>query len=169
VNLTDGVVTLRSWREQDVAAIVAICDDPEVARWTRVPSPYTEHDAREFLAGRVLEELSFAIVSANDEDEVLGSIGLRDAGDGRGEVGYLVRASERRGGVASRALRLLSDWALSDVGGMARVQLTTHPDNVASQRTAERAGFRREGLLRSYMLIKGERRDAIMFARVRGD
>jgi RimJ/RimL family protein N-acetyltransferase len=115
----------------------------------------------------VVEELGFAIVSAEDEEDVLGSIGIRDAGDERAEVGYLVGARVRGRGVASRALQLLSDWALGEEGGMARVQLVTRPDNVASQRTAERAGFRREGLLRSYMLIKGERHDAIMFARVR--
>jgi RimJ/RimL family protein N-acetyltransferase len=167
--LSDGAITLRAWRETDVPAIVAICADPDVARFTRVPSPYTEQDAREFLAGTVLEELGFAIVAAADEDDVLGSIGLRDGGEDRAEVGYLVGAHARRRGVASRALRLLSDWALGEEGGMARVQLVTRPENVASQRTAERAGFRREGILRSYMLIKGERHDAIMFARVRGD
>jgi RimJ/RimL family protein N-acetyltransferase len=165
--LSDGVVTLRPWREEDVPAIVAICDDPDVARFTRVPAPYTEQDARDFLAGTVVEELGFAIVSAEDEEDVLGSIGIRDAGDERAEVGYLVGARVRGRGVASRALQLLSDWALGEEGGMARVQLVTRPDNVASQRTAERAGFRREGLLRSYMLIKGERHDAIMFARLR--
>jgi [ribosomal protein S5]-alanine N-acetyltransferase len=152
-----------------VSAIVAICDDPEVARFTRVPSPYGEQDARDFLAGTVVEELGFAIVSADDEDDVLGSIGLRDAGEDRVETGYLVGAHARGRGVAARALRLIADWALSEQGGMARIQLTTHPENAASQRTAERAGFRREGLLRSYMLIKGQRRDAIMFGRVRGD
>jgi RimJ/RimL family protein N-acetyltransferase len=163
------VVTLRPWREEDVPAIVAICDDPDVARFTRVPSPYTEQDARDFLAGTVVEELGFAIVSATDEDDVLGSIGIRDAGEERADIGYLVRAPARGRGVASRALRLLSDWALGDDGGMGRVQLVTRPDNVASQRTAERAGFRREGLLRAYMLVKGARHDAIMFSRVRGD
>ncbi len=160
--LTDGVVSLREWRDDDVAAIVAICDDPEVARFTRVPSPYTERDAREFLDGGVLEEMSFARVAADDEEEVLGSIGLRDAGEKRGELGYLVAAGARGRGVASRAVRLLAVWALTEAG-RARVQLYTHVDNPASQRAAEKAGFRREGVLRAYMLLKGERHDAVIF------
>ena len=45
-----------------------------------------------------------------------------------------------------------------------RVQLTTDPLNVASQRVAEKAGFRREGILRSLHEIKGVRRDAVMFS-----
>ena len=109
--LSDGVVALRAWREEDVPAVVALCDDPEVARFTRVPSPYTERDAREFLDGGVIEEMSFAVVAAEDHDDVLGSIGLRDAGEGRGELGYLVAAHARGRGVASRAVRLLAEWA----------------------------------------------------------
>ena len=163
--LSDGVVTLRPWREADLPAIVAVCDDPEIARWTRVPSPYTEEDARAYLAGTVVEETGFAIVGAGDEDDVLGSIGVRDEDDGRAQVGYLVAARARRRGVASRALRLLSDWCLGE-GGMARVQLLTRVDNVASQRTAQRAGFTREGVLRAYMVVGDERHDAVMFGRV---
>jgi RimJ/RimL family protein N-acetyltransferase len=141
--LSDGVVTLREWREADVPAIVAMCDDPEVARFTRVPSPYTEDDARDFLAGKVMDEMAFAIVSARDDDDVLGSIGLRDDGEGRGQVGYLVAAHVRRQRVATRALRLLAEWALNE-GGLARVQLYTRVDNPASsaQRSARASGAR---------------------------
>ena len=166
--LTDGVVSLREWRARDIPAIVEICTDPEVVRFTRVPSPYTEQDARDFLAGGVIDEMSFAIVSAADEGEVLGSIGLRDAGEGRGEIGYLVGAQARGGGVAPRALRLLAEWALTE-GGMARVQLYTRVDNPASQRVAEKAGFRREGVIRSHMLLKGERHDAVIFGLIAED
>jgi RimJ/RimL family protein N-acetyltransferase len=166
--LADGVVALRAWRDEDVPAIVAVCDDPDVARFTRVPSPYTERDAREFMAGNVIEEMSFAIVSAEGDDEVLGSIGLRDAGEQRGELGYLVAAHARGRGVASRAVRLLAEWALTEAG-LARVQLYTHVDNPASQRAAERAGFRREGVLRAYMLLRGERHDAVIFGMTKED
>ena len=160
--LTDGVVALRAWREEDVPAVVRICQDPEIARFTRVPSPYTEEDARGFLERHEEEELGFAIVDADDHDEVLGSIGLRDAGEGRGELGYLVAAQARGRGVASRAVRLLAELAVTEAG-RARVQLYTRVDNPASQRAAEKAGFRREGVLRAYMLLKGERHDAVIF------
>jgi RimJ/RimL family protein N-acetyltransferase len=166
--LTDGVISLRDWRDADLPAIVEICSDPEAGRFTRVPSPYTDRDARKFLDGGVIEEMKFAIVSANDEDEVLGSIGLRDAGENRGEVGYLVAARARGRGVASAAVRLLAEWGLTQAG-LARVQLFTRVDNPASQRTAERAGFQREGILRAYMLLKGERHDAILYGLIPED
>jgi RimJ/RimL family protein N-acetyltransferase len=60
-------------------------------------------------------------------------------------------------------LRLVARWAIDELGA-GRVQLITAPDNVGSRRVAEKVGFRREGLLRSFVLIKGTRRDAVMYS-----
>lgn len=109
---------------------------------------------------------SFAVARA-DSDELLGSIGLRLV-DGNGQIGYWTLSPARGQGVATRALRLLARWAFDDVG-LARLQLLTEPENEASQRVAEKAGFRREGLLRDYIELKGRRADGIMFARLRDD
>ena len=48
--LTDGTVTLRAHRRADVDAIVELCNDPEMLRWTTVPRPYRKADALRFLA-----------------------------------------------------------------------------------------------------------------------
>jgi [ribosomal protein S5]-alanine N-acetyltransferase len=146
--LSDGVVSLRAWEESDTADLVAALQDPDIPRFTRIPSPYTEAHAREFFArGGAANETGFAIVSARD-GKLLGGIGLRDAGESRGEVGYWVRAEARGRGVMRRALRLVARWAFDELG-LVRLQLLTRPDNPASQRAAEGAGFRREGVLRS--------------------
>ena len=55
-------------------------------------------------------------------------------------------------------------WALP---GMYRVELHIEPWNRGSIRTAERAGYQREGLLRSYQEIGGQRRDMLLYAAVR--
>jgi len=47
--ISDGVVRLRLHADSDVPAIVAACQDPEIPRWTRVPEPYGEADARGWL------------------------------------------------------------------------------------------------------------------------
>jgi RimJ/RimL family protein N-acetyltransferase len=65
-------------------------------------------------------------------------------------------------------VRLVSRWAFRDLG-LQRLQLTTDPDNAASQRVAERAGFTREGLLRAWLPTKDGRRDSVMFALLPGD
>jgi RimJ/RimL family protein N-acetyltransferase len=67
----------------------------------------------------------------------------------RAEVGFLVVPAARRRGVGVEALRLISAWALGTLG-LQRVGLATIGDNVATQRLAERAGYRHEGILRAY-------------------
>jgi RimJ/RimL family protein N-acetyltransferase len=165
--LTDGVVSLRAWDEADIPDLVVALQDPDIPRFTRIPSPYTEAHAREFLSGRAGEERSFAIVEAPDV-ALLGGIGLRDAGEARGEVGYWVRTQARGRGVAMRALRLIARWAFDELA-LARLQLLTRTDNPSSQRAAERAGFRREGVLRSYMDFGEKRYDGVMFGLVPAD
>ena len=78
------------------------------------------------------------------------------------------RAPARGRGVATAAVRLLADWMLRE-WRPARMQLTTSVDNPASQRVAERAGFRREGVLRAWAENRGRRVDLAMYSRLPGD
>jgi RimJ/RimL family protein N-acetyltransferase len=165
VKLEDEVLRLRPFEEGDVPAIVAACQDPEIPRWTAVPSPYTEADARAWLDSG--EEESFAVVDRTS-GELLGSIGVRYFDGGIGEVGYWVKREARGRGVATRALALVARWALVDKE-LGRFQLRADVANEASQRVAERAGFVREGVLRSALAFKGERRDVVMYSLVRED
>ena len=165
MRLEDDVVRLRPFEGSDVPAIVAACQDHEIPRWTAVPSPYTEADARAWLASD--EEESFAVVGGAS-GELLGSIGVRYLDVAIGEVGYWVKREARGRGVATRALGLIARWALAEKG-LARVQLRADVANEASHRVAEKAGFVREGVLRSSLVHRGERRDVVMYSLVRED
>jgi RimJ/RimL family protein N-acetyltransferase len=65
-------------------------------------------------------------------------------------------------------VRLLAPWALRELR-LARVALHTTPDNKASQRVAERAGFTREGVLRSFEEHDGRRVDVVVFSLLPAD
>jgi RimJ/RimL family protein N-acetyltransferase len=168
--LRDGSLVLRPWRLEDVPRVARICGDREISRWTRVPSPYTEEHARTWIEQTVRDwdsgqgEAAFAVTDATS-GEVVGAIGLRIHEDYavQGSIGYWVAADARGRGVATNALRLVSQWGLRHLG-LPRVQLVTDPANEASQRVAEKAGFSREGLLRSYLQMPNERRDVVMFS-----
>ena len=160
MRLEDDAIRLRPFTVDDVPAIVAACQDPEIPRWTRVPSPYTEADAREFLTDP--PDRAFAVVDRSS-GEFLGAIGARPEDEGRVEIGYWMAREARGRGVATRALRLIAAWAVEELGAE-RLQLYAHPENAASQRVAEKAGFQREGVLRSWVVIKGVRRDAVMYS-----
>lgn len=161
-------VRLRPWRADDAAAVTAACQDPEIPRWTVVPSPYTERDARDWLAGRDIDretgrELSLAVTG--DGDRVVGSIALSgfEWNDAKAEIGYWVAREARGRRVGVRAARLLSRWGLGGLG-LERIELLANPENVASQRLAQSAGFTREGLLRRYRRRHGDLEDLVMFS-----
>jgi RimJ/RimL family protein N-acetyltransferase len=79
-------------------------------------------------------------------------------------------AAEARGrGVCTSALRLVSRMALDDLD-VQRMELITDPDNVASQRVAEKVGYRREGILRAHLRHPdGRIRDSVMFSLLPGE
>jgi [ribosomal protein S5]-alanine N-acetyltransferase len=170
VELTDGVIRLRRFRKDDAPAVAVACDDPDTARFIPgMPSPYTVEDARAYVescdrAWRTRERLPFAIV--DDADRVLGAVDVK-LGE-VGSIGYWIGRAERGRGVATRALLLLSRWALHD-GGVERLELTTHLENLASQRVAEKAGFVREGILRSHLRFAEGRRDSVLFSLLPSD
>lgn len=172
--LSDGVVRLRLMTDADVPAVVGAISDPSIPRFTRVPDPYGEDEARHFQrSGEVGltagTDLATLITDA-DSGDVLGAAGIHnlDPESGRCSAGYWVAADARGRGVAARAMRLLSGYAFDELGAK-RIELWIEPVNVASLRVAERAGFTREGLLRSFMEIGGERRDMLMYSRLPGD
>jgi RimJ/RimL family protein N-acetyltransferase len=175
-DLRDEVVALRPWRDSDVPAKFAAFSDPVVQRfsWPGV-EPSTEADAwaqhREHLeAWQDGTGAEFACTEPDDDNALLGGASVHDIelDQGRASVGYWVAAHARGRGVATHAVRLLAAWAFDELG-LARLQLTCGPDNVASQRVAERCGFTREALLRSLFPFKGGRRDSVVYGLLPGE
>jgi RimJ/RimL family protein N-acetyltransferase len=87
---------------------------------------------------------------------------------GRGEVGYWLAAAARGQGHATRAVRLICAWGFSALR-LERIDLMAATGNPASQQVAERAGFTREAVLRSYMRGTFERQDMVMFGLLRDE
>jgi RimJ/RimL family protein N-acetyltransferase len=143
-------VVLRRLRADDAPAIVAGCSDPDVPRFIPfVPQPYEEKDAVTFL--REVDrrwasddvERNLAIADPGTDD-LLGvvTVRLREGG----EVGYWLQAAARGSGLMTEAVNAIVRWAVEE-HGIRRLTLTAHPDNLASQRVAEKAGFVQIGLV----------------------
>jgi RimJ/RimL family protein N-acetyltransferase len=172
--LSDGTTALRPWRESDVATLVALCRDAEITRWTRVPTVYGITAARAWIAetrALVSDGISapFAIVAATD-GELLGSISLMRFTweQARGEVGYLLGRDARGHGHATRALQLVCAWGFGTLG-LERIDLYAATGNAASQRVAERAGFTREAVLRSFHVQLGAPLDMVAYGLLPGE
>jgi RimJ/RimL family protein N-acetyltransferase len=170
VVLTDGTITLRAWEPADADAVFAACQDPEIVRFLPIPQPYTEATARTFVARRRADwdgddERSFAITDAAT-GQVLGAIARHRRAEHRAEFGYWLAPEARGRGVATRALRLIADWSLSQ--GLIRLELFTHPDNAASGAVARRAGFEFEGVRRAWDTDReGRPEDGVFYVLVR--
>jgi RimJ/RimL family protein N-acetyltransferase len=153
--LSDEVVELRAFTLDDIPAIFAAYQDPEISRWTAMPSPYSEDHALTWInshpklweGGLVAP---FAI-TLGQGGPLAGNVSLaRVDWDQRvGIAGYWVASFARNKGVASRGLMLLCSWAF-DTLGLTRMVLHTMIGNVASERVAAKAGFAHTSVLRDW-------------------
>jgi RimJ/RimL family protein N-acetyltransferase len=165
--LSDGVVGLRLIDKRDLNTIERAARDSEIRRrFGLLKARPSEYLARYREASRDGSAAAFAICDEGGECFGIVMVELRDAG--RAELGYWLLPEGRGRGRATRALRLVSRWALSQPE-IARLQLSTSPENTASQRVAERSGFKLEGVLRSYHEVGGHREDAVFFSLLPGD
>jgi RimJ/RimL family protein N-acetyltransferase len=170
-SITDGVVVLRELREGDRAVTLSTMRDPVVARWLNMPAAPSDRDFDSLLRvgrdGRASGDRIDYTVTETGEDVSLGAVIASRRHRDNYEVAYLAGAEGRGRGLMTRAVRLLCDWLLEE--GVGRIELRTHPDNEASQKLAQRAGFRREGLERKSIWLHGERVDAIVWSLLPGD
>jgi RimJ/RimL family protein N-acetyltransferase len=169
----DDAVVLRPLRAADRDRVVAAVQDPLIRRFTAsIPYPYGDEEFEGFLESQASllatgDGIDFVIADAADDARLLGLTGLQSISwkDRRAAAGYWVAPWARGRGVATRALRLLGDWALGALG-LVRVELVADVENVASQRVAEKAGFTREGVLARHTVMAGASRDCVIYGRV---
>ena len=164
-DLADAAVRLRRPAESDIPALVEAVADPEIPRWTLVPQPYGEAEGRDFIRIGVEgpaagTDVVFAWEAADAPGRLAGAVGVHDIEAGGCEIGYWTAPWGRGRGLTTRAVRLVCAWALDPDGlGLDVVQWRAIDGNAASQRIAERVGFRLTGLRRLSVVQRGVRRD----------
>jgi RimJ/RimL family protein N-acetyltransferase len=173
-SLGDAELILRPSTERDVAAIRAVYSERDIRYWMGWdggPPDDTEARANIERAAEAWREGTWAVFRIVEAatDEVVGGVNLRFGDFEVAEVSYFLRASARGRGLATRAVRLVSHWAFDELG-IERIELRAHPENEASCRVAERAGFTREGVERaSRPWPDGTRFDSILYSLLPGD
>lgn len=172
-NLVDDSVLLRPWEKSDLRCVEEASWDPRIPSGTTVPPVFSADEGRAFIErqwSRLTngEGLALAIADPTSGEAVGQIVLLFRQWPGIAGIGFWLIERARGSGMARRAARLLSHWALQR-GSLARIEGLVEPNNVASQRTLEAAGFKREGLLRSYLSFGGVRQDAVMYSLVAGD
>ena len=164
------LVTLRPWGLDDVSALPAVADDPDVARYMnhRFPSPYTREDAQQWIAANsaVDVQLNWAI---EFEGRLAGGIGLTPGAlehAGSTMIGYWLGRAFWRRGLASDALRALTAHAFAAPVRPRRMWANIMSANTASGRVLERAGYTHEATLRRSIVDRhGTVHDELIYAR----
>jgi [ribosomal protein S5]-alanine N-acetyltransferase len=177
--LTDDKLTiatarlrLRPMRRDDAEALFLVfCDAQAMRYWSSPPhgSPLLTAEVIEraqmaFIAGDGIE---WAITRAGD-DTAIGKIGhwRWQRTHSRSEVGFIVRRDLWGQGIAAEALGAVVDWGFRRLE-LHSIEAQLDAANIASQRTLERAGFTREGLLRQSFFDGREFRDTLVYGMLR--
>ncbi|TML07309.1 MAG: GNAT family N-acetyltransferase, partial [Actinobacteria bacterium] len=82
------------------------------------------------------------------------------------EVAFWLIAGARRHGLGTAVVTLMISWAMRELDVL-RVELTTTPENAATQALADRLGFTREGVLRQRNIERGRRVDVVWYGLLR--
>ncbi|GIH11991.1 hypothetical protein Raf01_01630 [Rugosimonospora africana] len=147
-----GNVLIRPWQPADAGPVYRACQDSDIQRWTRMPSPYLLRHATSFvteLSPKAWTEGTGAPLGVFDakSGELLGSCGLTEIRDGTGEIGYWTAPWARGRGVAATALRAVAAFAF-ERAGVHRIGWRALVGNHTSRLVALRAGVRVHGRTR---------------------
>lgn len=174
VELRTPRLILRAPTSANVDAITEACQDPEIPRWTTVPSPYARTDAADFvrLIGDWWADGSQTVWAMYADELLVGAIGLHHITDhptgGDAELGYWVAAPARGNGYITEAARAVIEWGFAELG-LARLTWRAVVGNVPSARSARGLGFRFEGTQRRFLTSPRGRDDGWLAGLLRTD
>ena len=163
---------LRPFRESDIPEIVRLLQDRDIQRTTlNIPYPYTEKDARDWLAFQREERAkgtgyTFAIVRKED-GQLVGAIDIRpNKRHRKAEIGYWIGKPYWGQGYATEAARAIVDFGFQTLG-LNRIYATHFAENPASGRVMQKVGMTYEGLMRQATFKDGRFQDHVLYAILR--
>jgi ribosomal-protein-serine acetyltransferase len=166
-------ITIRPLAADDASALVDAVRESfsDLRPWMPWCHPeYSLQDANAFIEKtRASRAAGSGFECAVIVDGTLGGVsGINeiDKGNRRANVGYWVRSSMTRRGIATTAVGLLRDWAFAQTD-LVRLEILVAAGNAPSQRVAEKAGALREGVLRNRLFLYGVPYDAVMYSLIR--
>ncbi|MGW4563660.1 GNAT family N-acetyltransferase [Streptomyces sp. NPDC004561] len=162
VTLTTDRLVLRTVGPDDTEAVYTAAQDPDIQRWTTIPSPYLPEHALGFTQEMVPDGWSqgsmFTFGIFLTDSDLAGMLSLTIRAPAVAEVGFWAAKQHRGRGYVTEATLTACRWIFTALG-VDRVEWRAEVGNLASRAVAEHAGFTVEGTLRSALNNKGVRRD----------
>ncbi|NMD57477.1 GNAT family N-acetyltransferase [Tsukamurella conjunctivitidis] len=157
-------VSLGWFLPDDFAAVHAFASDPRVCEFMTW-GPNSSADTHRFLTERLTPSANDYQLAVIVRGAVIGSaaVWVTDAQNQVGELGYSLSPAAWGNGYATEVARLLIGIG-RDRLGLVRIAATCDVDNLASSKVLDKVGMVREGTLRSFKVVRGERRDHHVYA-----
>lgn len=166
-------IGIREFTTDDLSAVHDYTSDPEVSQWSTW-GPNTLDQTADFISAAAQAQFqeareAYSLAAVADE-QVVGSLGIwtTDSHDHNGELGYTFHRAHWGKGYATEAVALLLDFGFETLM-FDRIAATCHPGNAGSIRVLEKCGFTLEGRLRSHRLVRGARRDSLLYSMLRDE
>ncbi|KJY41030.1 GNAT family N-acetyltransferase [Streptomyces sp. XY332] len=174
--LNTARLELRPFGPADEDEVYAACQDPDIQRWTMVPSPYAREHARGFVGelvpGGWREDTAYSFaVRLGPGGPLVAAVGVHVHevfGTKAYEIGFWAVKEHRGQGFMTEAVSAVARWAFTELGA-ARLEWRAEVGNTASRAVAEKAGFRMEGLLRASLHRADSVHDSWVGALLPGD
>jgi [ribosomal protein S5]-alanine N-acetyltransferase len=169
--ISTGPLTIRPWRSSDAGSIVRHANNRKI--WINLrdhfPFPYTQADARDWLALRAADTGPPHHFAIEQRGMAIGGISLEffdDVYRMTAEVGYWLAEPMWGRGFATLAVKAVADYAFATFD-LRRLQASVFEWNPASARVLEKAGFTFEARLRSAIVKDNRVGDMLMYAKLR--
>jgi RimJ/RimL family protein N-acetyltransferase len=169
--LSDGLISLRPYRMSDTDNLYRAVRESlaDLSPWLPFAHDgYSAKESRAWIKQRPGEwkkgiAYQFAIFEAKDDCTWAAAASCIDYNNMLANLGYWVRTSRMGKGTAPAAARLLAGWGIKELG-LKRIEIVVATGNLRSQRAAEKAGAKREGVLRNRVQVHDKTYDAVMFS-----
>ena len=140
---------LRSLRDGDLADLVALIDNWQVARWvSSVPHPYTKANGREWIAlvrqDHATDRPRRFAIALKETDRLIGGVGLDGSTGDEPSLGYWLGQPHWGNGYGREAVTAVIDYGFWTLG-LATIRAYTDPSNAASQKVLVHCGLKNVG------------------------
>jgi RimJ/RimL family protein N-acetyltransferase len=174
---SDDRLRLRLFNELDVDNFYEAAKESseQLMKWFEwYNKDYSRENAEKFICSRknawdMQEEFSF-LIEEKHNNRFVGVIGLNriDMVNKLANIGYWIRTSAAGKGYATAALQLLARYSFERLGFI-RLEILCLPNNLPSIRVAEKAGFKREGILRKRLMLRDISNDVVLLSLLQED
>ena len=157
--LIEGDVILRPLKYEDKGIMAVLANNKRIADNLRdaFPHPYDESHAEFFinLSKKKEPPANLAIEYKGEFCGVIGLVKQEDVYSNTAEIGYWVGEPFWNKGIASTAVKLMTDYGFNELGFI-RIHTGIFEYNVASMKVLEKNGYKKEGVFKSSVFKNGQ-------------